>query len=101
MIKNEGHFEILRKIGKKERSSQRELAKELGFSLGKLNYCLKELKKKGFIKIKNFSKSKKKLNYLYILTPSGFSMKKTLTLNFMKRKMREYDELKSEVERDQ
>jgi len=46
MIKNEGHFEILRKIGKKERSSQRELAKELGFSLGKLNYCLKELKKK-------------------------------------------------------
>ena len=97
MIKNEGHFEILRKIGKKERSSQRELAKELGFSLGKLNYCLKELKKKGFIKIKNFSKSKKKLNYLYILTPSGFSMKKTLTLNFMKRKMREYDELKSEI----
>jgi len=57
----------------------------------------KRVKKKGFIKIKNFSKSKKKLNYLYILTPSGFSMKKTLTLNFMKRKMREYDELKSEI----
>jgi EPS-associated MarR family transcriptional regulator len=98
MIKNEEHFEILRKIGKTERSSQRKLAKELGFSVGKLNYCLKELKKKGFVKVKNFSKSKKKLSYLYMLTPSGFSMKKTLTLNFMKRKMREYDELKSEIE---
>jgi EPS-associated MarR family transcriptional regulator len=97
MIKNEEHFEILRKIGKKERSSQRQLAKELGFSLGKLNYCLKELKKKGLVKVKNFSKNKKKLDYLYMLTPSGFSMKKTLTLNFMKRKMREYDELKSEI----
>ena len=97
MIKNEEHFEILRKIGKKERSSQRQLAKELGFSLGKLNYCLKELKIKGLVKVKNFSKNKKKLDYLYMLTPSGFSMKKTLTLNFMKRKMREYDELKSEI----
>mgnify|MGYP005630848851 FL=1 len=97
MIKNEEHFEILRKIGKKERSSQRQIAKELGFSLGKLNYCLKELKKKGLVKVKNFSKNKKKLDYLYMLTPSGFSMKKTLTLNFMKRKMREYDELKSEI----
>jgi len=54
MIKNEEHFEILRKIGKTERSSQRKLAKELGFSVGKLNYCLKELKKKGFVKVKNF-----------------------------------------------
>ena len=98
MLIDEEHFQILRKIGKKERSSQRKLAKELGFSLGKLNYCLKELKKKGFIKVKNFSKSEKKFNYLYMLTPSGFSMKKTLTLNFMKRKMREYDELKSEIE---
>ena len=65
--------------------------------MGKLNYCLKELKKKGLVKVKNFSKNKKKLDYLYMLTPSGFSMKKTLTLNFMKRKMREYDELKSEI----
>ncbi len=96
-MKNEEHFEILRKIGKKERSSQRQLAKELGFSLGKLNYCLKELKKKGLVKVKNFSKNKKKLDYLYMLTPSGFSMKKTLTLNFMKRKMQEYDELRSEI----
>jgi EPS-associated MarR family transcriptional regulator len=100
MIENEEHFEILRKISKKERSSQRELAKELGFSLGKLNYCIKELKTKGLVKVKNFKKSKKKLNYLYMLTPSGFSMKKALTLNFMKRKMQEYDELKSEMNID-
>ena len=100
MIENEEHFEILRKISKKKRSSQRELAKELGFSLGKLNYCLKELKTKGLVKVKNFNKSKKKLSYLYMLTPSGFSMKKTLTLNFMKRKMQEYDELKSEMNID-
>ncbi len=100
MIENEEHFQILRKIGKNERSSQRELAKELGFSLGKLNYCLKELKMKGLVKVKNFNKSKKKLSYLYMLTPSGFSMKKTLTLNFMKRKMQEYDELKSEMNID-
>ena len=91
------HFEILRKIGKKPESSQRQLAEELGFSLGKLNYCLKELKHKGLIKIKNFKKSNKKLSYLYMLTPSGFTMKKNLTVNFMKKKMREYDELKAEI----
>ena len=97
MKNNEDHFNVLRKIVQKPDSSQRELASELGFSLGKLNYCLKELKKKGFIKIENFKKSKKKLNYLYMLTPSGFTMKKNLTLNFMKIKMKEYDELKKEI----
>ena len=97
MKDNEDHFELLRKIENKPKSSQRELAEELGFSLGKLNYCLNELKKKGLIKVKNFKKSKKKLSYLYMLTPSGFTMKKNLTINFMKRKMREYDELKTEI----
>ena len=97
MKNNEDHFNVLRKIVQKPDSSQRELASELGFSLGKLNYCLKELKKKGFIKIENFKKSKKKLNNLYMLTPSGFTMKKNLTLNFMKIKMKEYDELKKEI----
>tara|TARA_B100000700_G_C14539373_1_gene621265 strand:- start:163 stop:480 length:318 start_codon:yes stop_codon:yes gene_type:complete len=97
MKDNEDHFELLRKIKNKPRSSQRELAEELGFSLGKLNYCLNELKKKGLIRVKNFKKSKKKLSYLYMLTPSGFTMKKNLTINFMKRKMKEYDELKAEI----
>ena len=91
------HFEILRKIQKKPNSSQRELAAELGFSLGKLNYCLKALKKKGYVKIKNFSKNPNKINYLYLLTPKGVAEKTKLTLNFMKRKMEEYDELKEEM----
>ena len=73
------------------------MADELGFSLGKLNYCLKALQQKGFIKIKNFKKNPKKLNYLYVLTPKGISEKTKLTINFMKRKMREYDELKKEL----
>ena len=96
---NQDEFELLRKINKKPQSSQRQLAKDLGFSLGKLNYCIKALKDKGLIKIKNFEKSKNKLNYIYILTPKGISEKTTLTVNFMKRKMKEYDELKAELEK--
>ena len=92
------HLNVLRKVEKKPRSSQRELAEELGFSLGKLNYCLKALKKKGFLKIESFSKNPNKINYLYVLTPKGMTEKATLTINFMKRKMEEYDELKKEAE---
>ena len=93
------HFEILRKIQKKPNSSQRELAKELDFSLGKLNYCLKALQLKGFVKIKNFSNHPNKFNYFYILTPKGITEKTKLTVNFMKRKMQEYDELKRELKK--
>ena len=97
MKDNPDHFELLRKINSKPESTQRELAQELGFSLGKLNYCLKELQKKGLIKIENFKKNPKKINYLYVLTPEGLAAKTKLTINFMKRKMREYDELKKEL----
>jgi EPS-associated MarR family transcriptional regulator len=100
MSDNQDHFEVLRKIKSKPHSSQRELASELGFSLGKLNYCLRALKEKGLIKIKNFQKNPNKFRYAYILTPKGISTKTTLTLNFMKRKMQEYDELKAEIEKD-
>ena len=93
----EDHFEILRKIQKDPKSSQRKLADELGFSLGKLNYCLKALQQKGFIKIKNFKKNPNKFNYFYVLTPKGISEKTKLTINFMKRKIKEYDELKKEL----
>ena len=99
MKSNEDHLQVIRKIVKKPQASQRQLAQELGFSLGKLNYCINELKKKGFIKIKNFKKNPKKINYIYILTPKGLSAKTKLTINFMKRKMREYDELKKEIEK--
>ena len=97
MENNQDHFEVLRKIQKMPNSTQRELAVELGFSLGKLNYCLKALKKKGLVKIENFKKNPNKINYFYVLTPAGISAKTKLTLNFMKRKMREYDELKKEL----
>ena len=92
-------FETLRLIDTSNVNSQRKMAKNLGFSLGKLNYCLNSLKEKGFIKLKNFSKSKNKLGYSYILTPRGFTQKLKLTINYMHRKMREYDELKMEVKK--
>ena len=98
MKDNQDYFNVLRKIQRKPKSSQRELAKDLGFSLGKLNYCIKALKSKGMIKINNFKKSPKKINYIYVLTPKGIAEKTQLTLNFMKIKMKEYDELKKEVE---
>tara|TARA_B100000700_G_scaffold225299_1_gene248539 strand:- start:189 stop:500 length:312 start_codon:yes stop_codon:yes gene_type:complete len=97
-FKNEDHFEVLRKIDKDPKASQRKMAEELNFSLGKLNYCLRALKKKGFVKIKNFQKNPNKVNYIqYVITPKGITERTKLTINFMKRKMREYDELKNEL----
>jgi len=97
MSDKEEYFQILRKIQNNKKLSQRDLASELGFSLGKLNYCLRALKEKGFIKIQNFKKNPKKLNYIYVLTPKGISEKTRLTYNFMKRKLHEYEELKREI----
>ena len=99
MLDDQDHFNVLRKINSKPKSTQREMAEELGFSLGKLNYCLKALKSKGLIKIRNFEKNPNKLNYIYVLTPRGITAKTKLTLNFMKRKMKEYDELKKEIKK--
>ncbi len=96
---NQDHFEVLRKINNKPESTQRELAKELGFSLGKINYCLNALKDKGLVKISNFSKNPNKLGYIYVLTPRGIKKKTQMTLDFMKRKMKEYDELKKEIDK--
>jgi len=90
-------FNILRAIGNKPGKSQRELSKDLDLSLGKINYCIKALREKGLIKIGNFSKNSQKLNYIYLLTPKGISNKTRLTINFMKRKMREYEQLKKEL----
>ena len=98
MKDNPDHFNILRVIKKKPTSSQREMANELGLSLGKLNYCIKALIKKGHIKINNFKSNKNKIRYAYILTPDGITAKTKLTINFMKRKMQEYDELKKEID---
>ena len=100
MEDNQDYLNLLRKIKNKPESSQRELAEELGFSLGKLNYCLKALKLKGLIKINNFRKNPNKLNYIYVLTPKGMSEKTKLTYNFMKRKFKEYEELQKEINKD-
>ena len=101
MINEQDKFEVLRKIEKTPASSQRELAEELGFSLGKLNYCLKALKKKGWLKLENFRKKTNKITYLkYVITPKGISERTNLTINFMKKKMLEYDELKKELEKN-
>jgi len=100
MRNEQDQFEILRKIQKTPESSQRELAEELGFSLGKLNYCLKALQKKGLVKLQNFQKKTNKISYLqYVITPKGISERTKLTINFMKRKIKEYDELKGELKK--
>ena len=97
MKNNQDNLDLLRTINNRPNTSQRKLANELGFSLGKLNYCLKELKIKGLIKIKNFKNNKNKINYVYVLTPEGLAKKTRLTVNFMKRKMQEYEQLKKEL----
>lgn len=94
------HFNVMRKIKSNPNSSQRDMAKELGFSLGKLNYCLNALKNKGLIKIQNFKKNPNKLGYRYILTPKGITKKTELTINFTKKKLKEYDELNLEIKED-
>jgi len=102
MSDQEKYFNVLRKIGKNANLTQRELAKELGYSLGKLNYCLKELQDKGFVKIKhlrrNLRRNPSKISYLRKLTTKGLTEKTKLTINFMKKKMKEYDELKKELD---
>ena len=99
MKDDQDHFNVLRKIQNKPESTQRELAEDLGFSLGKINYCLNALKFKGLVKISNFKKNPNKVGYIYILTPKGIAEKTKLTINFMKRKMKEYEELKKEIDK--
>ena len=99
MPDSQDNLNLLRKIKNKPESSQRELAEELGFSLGKLNYCLRALKIKGLIKISNFKKNPKKINYIYVLTPKGILEQTRLSINFMKKKIQEYHELKRELKK--
>ena len=98
-VDNENDFKVLRELNKSPNKSQRAIADEIGFSLGKLNYVINALKEKGLIKIENFKKNPNKICYTYILTPKGVSEKTKLTLNFMKRKMEEYDELKKDLKK--
>ncbi len=103
MTNNQDNLNILRKINESKNVTQRTMAKDLGISLGKLNYCLKALKNKGYVKIRNFKSNKdrfnpkSKNNYFYILTPKGLVQKTKLTINFMKKRLEEYDELQAEI----
>ena len=99
MKKQDDQFEILRAIDKKSDMTQRDLSNTLGISLGKINYCINALKEKGLIKIGNFSESKNKIKYAYVLTPKGIAEKTKLTYNFLKRKMKEYEELQKELKK--
>lgn len=98
-IKKEDEFRVLRVISSDPRKSQRNLANELGFSLGKLNYSIQALKRKGFIKINNFSNKKNKLEYMYLLTPKGIYHKSKMAYFFMKQIMKEYEDIKTETKK--
>jgi EPS-associated MarR family transcriptional regulator len=92
------YFRIMRLVDEQPDISQRELAEKVGISLGALNYCLKALMDKGFVKLENFQNSKHKFKYAYILTPIGIAEKVLITGRFLKRKLREYEALKAEIE---
>jgi len=91
------HYRLLKLLEERPDASQRQLADALGFSLGKINYCVKALLDKGWVKAQNFKNSKNKLAYAYVLTPSGIDAKARLTARFLKRKMAEYEALKAEI----
>jgi len=92
------HLRLLRLLEVRSDLSQRDLARELGTSLGKVNYCLKALIGKGLVKVRNFRNSRNKLAYAYLLTPRAIDNKATIALHFLKRKMCEYEKLKVEIE---
>ena len=93
----ETHFRLLRLLETRSELSQRELARELGTSLGKINYCLNALIDKGWVKVRNFRNSQNKLGYAYLLTPRGIERKATITVQFLRRKIAEYESLKAEI----
>ena len=97
-LDQEIHLKVLRHLETNPNVTQRELAVHLGVSLGKANYCLKALMEKGFIKARNFKNSNQKSAYLYVLTPTGIEAKARISVAFLRRKIREYRQLKNEIE---
>ena len=98
MVPNqEIHLKVLREIEGNPEITQRELAQELGVSLGKINYCLKALIDRGWVKVNNFRKSDKKAAYAYLLTPSGIEEKTKITVHFLQQRMRDYEQIKKEI----
>ena len=99
MPNQQSKYQLLKSLEQDANQTQRQLSEELGISLGKVNYCLKNLIQRGFVKIINFKDSKHKLQYLYLLTPKGVAEKTKLTIMFLKAKTKEYEVLKKEVEK--
>jgi EPS-associated MarR family transcriptional regulator len=93
------HLDLLRKLEEDPNLTQRQLSKEMGVSLGKINYCMQKLIEKGWIKLSSFSKNANKSNYKYLLTPKGIDQKTRMTFTFLKIKMNEYEMLKKEIKK--
>lgn len=98
MISEETRYQLIRLLEANPEMSQRDVARELGVSLGKANYCLRALVQKGLIKVRNFKNSANRTAYVYLLTPQGIDEKAKLTLRFLNIKMREYESLRLEIE---
>ena len=97
-LQEDTYFRMMRILQDNPDLTQRELAEKLGISVGGLNYCLKALMEKGMVKMKNFTTSKNKFGYVYMLTPTGMAEKAAITNRFLQRKMNEYMALKAEIE---
>jgi EPS-associated MarR family transcriptional regulator len=97
MLDDTTHYSLLKTLEENPELSQRDIAKRLGISLGKVNFCLNALVEKGSLKISNFRKSNNKLAYIYLLTPSGVEEKARITVEFLKYKTREYERLELEI----
>ncbi len=97
-FQEEVQFEVLRRLHQTPQISQRTLSKDLGVGLGTINFCFRALVEKGFVKMQNFSRSKSKLRYAYLLTPAGVSAKSKMTAEFLSRKIVEYELLQAEIE---
>ncbi|MFC1495577.1 MarR family EPS-associated transcriptional regulator [Thermodesulfobacteriota bacterium] len=96
-FEDELRYHLLKILENEPNISQRKMAGKMGISLGKVNYCLTELAKKGFIKVNRFKSAKNKMPYTYLLTLRGMEEKSKLTINFLKRKLREYEEIKRQI----
>ena len=97
--RQERHFKVMRLLNENPSISAREIAQKVGISNGAAHYCVTALVDKGFVKLKNFTQSKTKVNYIYELTPRGIRTKAALTVSFLERKRHEYDDLKLEIKR--
>ena len=97
MAQEETRYKLLKILNENPNLNQRQLADEVGVSLGKVNYCLRALVKKGLIKVSNFQRSNNKAAYAYLLTPHGVEAKAKITIDFLKRKQNEYESLIQEI----